>query len=398
MRKHILALLSTLTLLLGSTSSPGSSKPENGLAQPYADFGFDLLRELSAGHARENVFISPYSVAVSLAMLSNGAKGETREAILRTIHSQGQSSDALNNANHALIEQINKTRAVQLAVANGLWVQKSAALNSQFSGALEKSYSAQAQNLDFGQPQAAEVINAWVAQHTNGRISKILDRCDPLTLAILTNAIAFKGKWSLPFEASLTRPHDFKAPSGVRKVSMMTHAAEYSYAKTGMMESIRLPYADGSFATYIFLPRDADAMKSFLERLTAERLSKQIESLAGLPGTIELPRFSLNYHTSLNVTLAKLGMGIAFNRQADFSGISQRAAELRINDVEHASFLKVDEEGTEAAAATSTMVAPASIPSIRPFYMVVDHPFFMAIRDDRNGQLLFMGLINEPQS
>jgi serpin B len=397
MPKYAFVLISTLALLMGSTSNPPAAPQD--LAKPYADFGFDLLRDLTSAHANDNVFISPYSIAVSLAMLSNGANGTTKQAILKTIHSQEQSQESFNGANQALIGQINKTSAVQLAVANGLWIEKSAALNQNFTQVLQSSYAAEAQNVDFTNPAAAQTINEWVARHTNGRIPKIVDQTDPSTLLLLTNAITFKGKWSLPFDQARTKPHDFKTARGVPKVPMMENSAEYRYANDNSIESIRLPYADGTFAMYVVLPHDENALQSFVQGLTAEKFSTQIGQLRERKGTIELPRFSLTYGTALNTTLSKLGMGAAFQSGADFSGIPQRPAQLRISDVQHASFLKVDEEGTEAAAATSIGIrATLARPAIPPFHMVVDHPFFLAIRDERSGQILFMGVVAEPKS
>lgn len=398
MPKYALAVVSTLALLMGSTPLPNPHETPQDLAKPYADFGFDLLRNLTATRTRDNVFVSPYSIAVSLAMLSNGSKGTTKEAILKTIHSQGQSSESLNDANHGLIQQTNQTSAVQLAVANGLWIERSASLNPTFTQALESSYMAETQNLDFGNPAAAQTINNWVAKHTNGRIPKIVDRTDASTLALLTNAITFKGKWSLPFDQARTKPHDFKTDRETRTIPMMANSAEYLYANDNSTESIRLPYADGTFAMYVVLPHEPSALQSFVQGLTAEKFSVLVAQLRQRKGTIELPRFSLSYDTSLNDTLSKLGMEIAFKSGADFSGISERPAQLRISDVEHASFLKVDEEGTEAAAATAIGIRATAVrPVIPPFHMVVDHPFFLAIRDERNGQVLFTGIVAEPK-
>lgn len=398
MPKYAVALICVLVLFLVSVAAPTTMDLTKDLSKPYADFGFDVLRHLSSEHGKDNVFISPYSIAVSLAMLSSGAKGSTQQAILKTIHSDGQSADGLSAANQKLIAQINTTTAVQLAVANGLWIEKSAALNPQFTQALQTSYAAEAQNVDFRNPAAAETINAWVAKHTNGRIPKIVDRTDPSMLLLLTDAITFKGKWSLPFEQSRTKPHDFKTARGVRQVPMMANSAEYSYANDNSVESIRLPYADGTFAMYVVLPHDGNGVQSFVQGLTAEKFSTQIAQLRQRKGSIELPRFTLTYGTPLNSTLSKLGMGIAFENGADFSGIPERPAQLRVSDVQHASFLKVDEEGTEAAAATSIGIRATAVrPVIPPFHMVVDHPFFLAIRDERNGQILFMGAVTEPK-
>jgi serine protease inhibitor len=399
--KCLLALMTFLATGIANTPPPDSRDIGHSLAAPYAQFGFDVLRDLWSEHPGDNVFISPTSIAVALAMASNGAKGATRDAILKTLNSHPQSIDAFNADNRALVEEINKATAVQLSMANALWAQKAFPINPSFSQTLENAYSAQAENLDFRDPNSVDTINAWVAKHTNGRIQEILERVDPSTVAILTNAIAFKGKWSLPFDPKMTGTHDFKnSRDSLRKVPMMKHSGEYLYAKDNSLESIRLPYADGTFAMYVVLPSDAKAMHLFLQALTSDRLTSLVSSLQRRSGTIELPRFTIRYRTSLNATLAKLGMGIAFERGADFSGIHQPPPPMRISDVRHASFLKVDEEGTEAAAATSVGVtaALARRPSEEPFHMVVNHPFFVVIRDERSGQILFTGVVTDPQS
>jgi len=401
MAKCIIAIMTLLAS--GIANAPPVDSPEAGrsLAAPYAQFGFDALRDLSSEHPRDNVFISPTSIAVALAMASNGANGATRDAILKTLHSNRQSIDMFNADNRALVEQINKATAVQLSMANALWAQKVVPLNPSFVQTLGTAYRAGAENLDFRDPKSVEKINAWVAKHTNDRVQEILNHIDPSTVLVLTSAIAFKGKWSLPFDPKMTQPHDFKNGSGsLRKVPMMKHFGEYSYAKDSSLESIRLPYADRMFAMYVVLPRDVVAMRRFLQQLTSDRFTFLVSSLGLRSGTIDLPRFAINYRTGLNATLAKLGMGIALKEGADFSGIHQPPPPMRISDVRHVSFLKVDEEGTEASAATAIAAVPTSALREReePFHMVVDHPFFVVIRDERSGQILFTGVVTEPQS
>jgi len=369
------------------------------LAQPYAQFGFDVLRELASKQPDGDIFISPTSIAVALAMTSNGANGTTRDAILRTLHSDAQSIETFNAANRALAEQINKTTAVQLSVANALWLQQGSSVNPSFAEILQTAYSAQVSKLEFRNPAAADTINAWVAKRTNDRIQHLLDQVDPSTVAMLTNAIAFKGKWTLPFDPKATQPHDFKTANGtVRKVPMMKHSAEYSYANANGLEAIRLPYADGTFAMYVVLPQDASGMQSFLQRLTPDVFTTLISSLHTQRGTIELPRFTIKYGATLNTILTKLGMGIAFSNDANFEGI-RKSPRFAISEVRHASFLRVDEEGTEAAAATSVGIrALAARIEPPPFHMVVDHSFFVAIRDERSGQILFTGSIVKPEN
>jgi serpin B len=184
----------------------------------------------------------------------------------------------------------------------------------------------------------------------------------------------------------------------VLQVPMMKNSAEYAYGGANGLEAIRLPYADGTFAMYVVLPPDSNRMQSFLSQLTPDTFTALISSLHPQRGTIELPRFTITYDATLNAVLTKLGMGIAFGNNADFDGI-RKSPRMQISEVRHASFLKVDEEGTEAAAATSVgMRAMAVRIEPQPFHMVVDHPFFLAIRDERNGQLLFTGTIAKPEN
>src|SRR5579862_992086 len=397
MMKPLLALLVCAMSGIVTQPKPDPSETARTLAQPYPQFGFDLLRELSASHRNVNIFVSPSSIAIALAMTANGANGPTRDAILKVLHSDGQSIETLNAANQSLVEQISKTSAVQLSMANALWLQQGFPVEASFKHVLHTAYSAQAENVDFHNPSAVETINSWVAQHTNDRIQKLLEQIDPSTVTILTNAVAFKGKWTSPFDVKDTQPHDFTSAGGkVHEVPMMKHTAQYDHASANGLEAIRLPYADGTFAMYIILPQNADRMQSFLEQLTPESFTNLTMSLQSSRGTIELPRFTMKYGATLNTILGKLGMGIAFGDTADFSGI-QKARSLQISEVRHASFLKIDEEGTEASAATSVGIrALAMRVEPPPFHMVVDHPFFVAIRDERNNQILFTGIIADP--
>ena len=388
-------------LMSGISAHPDQNTPDAArvLAQPYAQFGFEVLCDLAAEHPNTNAFISPTSIAVALAMTANGAEGATRDAILSVLHTSGDSTAAFNAANRALADEISKTAAVQLSIANALWVQQGIPVEPAFQQILQSEYGAQAENVDFRTPVAANTINAWVADHTNDRIKKLVENIDPATITMLTNAIAFKGQWSAQFDAKETQPHDFTTAAGhTRKVPMMKHYGQYNYASANGLESIRLPYADGSFAMYVVLPQDQARMRVFLEQLTTENFTSLISSLQSSKGTIELPRFTLEYSATLNSVLIKLGMGAAFGSSANFRAINQ-SRPLQISEVRHASFLRVDEEGTEAAAATSVGIR-AAVARIGPppFHMIVDHAFFIAIRDERNGQLLFTGLIANPES
>jgi serine protease inhibitor len=395
------ALACCLTTGYAAASAIGPTTPDPAtqtLVRPYATFGFDMLRELRSERPNTNVFISPTSIAVALAMAANGASGTTRSAIMQTLHTGGMSMDAFNAANSALRSQIAHTTAVRLAMADALWLQTGFAVRPQFTAAARDIFGAQAANLDFRNPRSVDTVNAWADKHTDGMIPKVLDAIDPSTVVMLANAIAFKGKWTLPFVPALTAKHNFATASGKSKtVEMMSHGGRYAYVQSGGVAAIALPYADRSFAMYVVLPENAASLDAFVRGLTTTSFDALIASLQTRPGTIQLPRFQIAYNAQLNPALEKLGMSIAFTRDADFRNIHPAPPPLAISDVHHASFLKVDEQGTQAAAVTTIgfkMTAVEVEPP--PFTMVVDHPFLVAIRDERSGQLLFLGTIVDP--
>jgi serpin B len=399
MMKSLAVLLVCAMTGIAYQTESGQSEVARTLSQPYALFGFDMLRELSATHRSSNIFLSPASVAVALAMTANGAQGATRDAILKTLHADSQNIDTFNEGNRALVSQMSNATSVQLSMANAIWLQHGFPIEPPFHQLLDKDYRAQAENIDVHNPAAVDTINGWVAKQTSDRITKLLDQIDPSTLIILTNAIAFKGKWTLPFDAKQTAPHDFTRSNGtLLSVPMMKHSAEYQHGSANGLEAIRLSYTDGSFAMYVVLPKDADRMHAFLDQLTPDTFTHLTMSMQSGRGTIELPRFTIKYGATLNTVLKKLGMAIAFGDTADFTGI-QKSHQLQISEVRHATFLRVDEEGTEAAGATSIGIRPLAMRvEPPPFHMIVDHPFFVAIRDERNGQILFTGVIDNPAS
>ncbi|HEY8322729.1 MAG TPA: serpin family protein [Candidatus Baltobacteraceae bacterium] len=395
--KRIGSALAAAGLLAAPLGSHAAPAPAPSLATSYAQFGFDLLRVVRADQPKANVFISPAGIAVALALAADGARGATREGILRTIHASGSAS-ALDAANAALAAEIAKTTAVKLAMANALWLQTGFAVKPPFVTVARRAFGAQVANLDFRQPSAAGIVNAWAKAHTNGLIPKVLDTIDPSTVVMIANAIAFDGKWSLPFAKTATKPHPFQAGwSSTATVNMMYGTAQYAYAAGDGLQTIRLPYADGSFAMYVVLPKDAAALDAFVAGATPAHFDALRASLRTQRGTIGLPRFHISFATQLNGALSKLGMAQAFQHDADFGAIHAAPPALAIGDVRHASYLNVDEAGTQAAAVTTIGIHTTSIRvEPPPFTMIVDRPFVVAIRDEKSGQLLFLGTIVNP--
>jgi serpin B len=360
-------------------------------------FGFKLFAELADQAPGKNLFISPASIFIALSMVTNGASGRTREALAETLELEGLSLDEINKGSAALMEALRSADPqVQLAIANALWAAQGVAFKAAFMHDLQDAYAAQVAAVDFSDPATLGQINDWVKGQTRGKIPSILNRLDPLALLVLVNAIAFKGKWTTPFNEENTRDGPFTLLNGGRKtVPMMSQSGSYAVIRERGFQAVRLPYGEKRTAMYLFLPDRGSGLKAFQRQLTAGNWNRWIPCFRRMEGSLVLPRFRLEYEKELSGTLAALGMGIAFGAGADFSAMCDAPA--FISKVIHKTFVEVTEEGTEAAAATAVVVSKSMMMPPERFRMVVDRPFFCTIRDERTGTLLFMGLVVDPE-
>jgi serine protease inhibitor len=418
------AITASTLLLLGLLGSGQLATPGPAMARPSASvqpqaqaalpapdvvsdklvaanttFGFKLFAQALKADAGKNVFISPASVAIALGMTYNGAKGETQQAMARALELQGLSLATVNQSNASLISALQKADpAVEVAIANSLWAQKDGGFQREFLRRNQQFYKAQITELNLRQPGAAGQINAWVKQQTRGKITQIVDQVQPNLVLMLLNAVYFKGKWSQPFDPSDTVERPFTLADGSRKPHpMMTQTGRYDYYETQQFQAVSLPYGAGRFSLYLFLPKSQSNLSALYQDMTAAKWNQWMNEFQSRPGSVQIPKFKLEYDLNLNNALKALGMGVAFDaNRADFSGMSQ--AKLAIDQVRHKTFVEVNEAGTEAAAATAVgiMVTSTQVPE-PPFKLVADRPFFCAIRDNETGSLLFMGSITNPQ-
>ncbi len=363
------------------------------------DFGFRLLKAL-AKDPTQNAIISPLGVATAFAMAYNGAAGGTKAEMAKTLALGSLGDEEINRANHYLMHTLAEADpAVQTEIANALWVQKDFPINPDFRTVCESFYDASAASLDFiGDPTgAAAAINSWVDRNTHHLIPVLVAAIRPDTRLMLTDAVYFKGRWSSPFKKAQTRPRPFHLLSGdSRQTAMMDQSGNYAYLENQSFQAIRLPYGNQRYATYVFIPRKAAGLPDFIRSLDETHWTQWTSQFARRSGQIVIPKFETTYSKQLNDALKEMGMRLAFDdRRADFSRIHPY---LFISDVEHKTWVKVDEEGTEAAAATSIGVSVAAI-AVAPmpsFVMIVDHPFFFAITEHQSGALLFAGVVMDP--
>ena len=364
----------------------------SSVASANTKFGFKLLQDLREREpAGGNIFISPLSISIALTMTYNGAVGETERAMGGVLEIDALDLSTINNSNKALRNSLeNPDPKVEISIANSIWSRQGVDLNPNFLEQNRVFFGAEIAALDFSSPQATATINEWVDTNTNGKIKKIVDRIDPEVVLFLINAIYFKGNWQDEFDKSMTRPGVFHLPNGSEKqVQMMRREGKYPYFRGENFEATILPYGDGRVSMYIFLPNRDSNLNKFLGDLNPENWKGWISQFGNRRHNMMLPRFKLEYEISLNDTLKALGMEIAFDRGANFSGIGSA---LFISEVRHKTFVEVNEEGTEAAAVTAGgIVVDSTPPDFR-----VDHPFFFAIYDAETETILFMGTVTEP--
>jgi serine protease inhibitor len=382
------------------TRPSNSANMNSNLAAASNAFGFDLFQQLRRQDANKNLFFSPLSVTVALAMTYNGAAGETKNAMARALKIEGMNHAELNRASADLLKALKSSDPkIELAIANSLWARSGMRFNEDFLARNRQFYGAEISTLDFNSPQSTATINRWVSASTKGKISQIVDKIDPQQVMFLINAVYFKGQWQRRFEKTLTKEQPFHLLGGQQKpVPMMAQSGNYFYHRGDNFQAVSLPYGKGGVSLYLFLPDQGSPLDEFLKGFSFQKWEEWVNNFKDTLGDVQLPRFKLDYEKTLNDSLKAVGMGVAFNqREADFSGIRPER-DLYISEVKHKAVVEVNEEGTEAAAATSVGVAVTSVQQPRErFTFVADRPFLMAIRDSQTGAILFMGSVMDPK-
>jgi serpin B len=403
-------LLSLLGLLLAIPALAQAPRPDDamgGFARSSNRFGVDLYGKLRGTPG--NLVVSPASVATALAMAWGGARGKTAEEMQAVLRFERPAAETMQVSGRLAAALTDPKRPVVFRIANRLFGEQTYRFDPAYLESTKAAYGAPLEPLDFRRAadRARERINGWVEQQTEQRIRDLVPpgALDRDTRLVLVNAIYFLGDWAAPFAREATRPAPFHAPRTERKdVPTMHQTGTFPFAAKDGVKVLELSYRGGEMSMLLVLPDAVDGLDAVERSLTGQRLDDLVAALAPERVAVALPKFEVNpaQSISLGETLRALGMARAFDpRHADFTGMANPpdpADRLYLARVFHKAFVKLDEKGTEAAAATAASMARTSAPAPPQREFRADHPFLFAIRDRASGLVLFLGRVADPSA
>lgn len=403
LKPTLVCFIAALLLIAGCDStSPGTDDPEPPraltadeitLVQGDNAFGFNLFKELHIGDADGNLFISPTSISMALGMTLNGADGETREQMVAMLQKSGLDEETINASYRSIINLLtNLDPKVTLNIANSIWYREGFSVEEAFLDKNRTFFDAEVEALDFTNPASVDIINGWVDDKTEGLIDSIIQEIGADAVMYLINAIYFNGLWTYQFDADLTTDQTFFNADGTESTTpMMSLEGALRYIDLEHAQAIDLPYGDSLYSMTLVLPHADKSIDDVVEQLDPSTWDSWTESMTIKDVTVQIPRFKLEYKKELREVLAALGMTDAFDAsRADLSRINP-LRQLFISKVLHKTVLKVDEEGTEAAAVTAVVVETTSIG--QPLVFRADKPFLLMIRERHTGSIIFAGKV-----
>jgi len=413
-RASVGALLMALILAACGGSSGGNpDRPRTGSPEPIdalpraltasesevigasSAFGLELAARVAAADMRENVVISPLGASMALGMALNGANGTTFDGMRAALGFGSLTQEQINGAYRDSIDLLaGLDPTVRFELANAVWTDEGAPFHDAFFRAVTAAFDARAEERDFGDPATVTAINAWVEEHTNGMIDRIVDSLDPALVMLLVNAIYFEGAWSTQFDPADTRRRPFTREDGsTADVDMMSlDGVDVRRAQGSTYAAVELPYGGEAFAMVIVLPSPGMSARDWLAALDAETWAALTGALVDAKlDLLSIPKFTLTYDVYLNDALMALGMEAPFRAGADFTRMSPLGDQMCIDFVRQKTRIEVDERGTRAVAATAVGIGVTSFSSF-----VADRPFVFVIRERLSGAVLFAGFVGDP--
>jgi serpin B len=420
-KKLCVALTCSCLLLTASTcagqtedtymapNNDGSTQPANdpqtkALATKSNAFAADLYGQLAGTDG--NLFFSPSSIHIAMTMAYFGSAGQTKDQLGKVLHLGGVDEN-VENQYSALMEQLNNPATVDdkpafaLKLANAMWVQQDKPVGKKYSQLLDTYFNAELNKVDFAKSDAArKTINDWVADKTQNKITDLVTpgAIDANTRLILTNAIYFKSDWANTFDKHFTTDDIFKSTGTTASVPMMHKVRNFGYLENDDFQALEIPYKQNALSMVVFLPRTDDGLAKFEKSINPKQLEQWLGQLKDERVNVTLPKFKFDSSFSLAQCLKAMGAGDAFDSKlANFAEIT-RAEPLYIGAVLHKAMVAVDENGTEAAAATAVifMTTAARMEPAKPKVFKADHPFVFLIKHNDTGEILFMGRVANP--
>lgn len=380
MKTRLTFAVSLVALLCMNSCGPVYTEP---VEASQTAFAVSLLKNVCAVTPKnENVVVSPYSAAVTLSMLAEGAEGNTRTEF----------DNALGGVLYKA-EDLGGNDTVIVKSANSVWIDDNFSPRNRYVNLLEKDFDAFLDVENFADPVTIKAINNWCSEHTNGKITEIIDRLDPSNVMVLVNALYFNAPWEVEFDPALTSEQAFYGQPGPSKVQMMSNKGYYMYAEYQGFQMIQLPYLGLEYAMYVVLPPEGADIDKLLSKMDPSAYTSAMDMLSQQEVRLIMPKFKVETSMILNKALQNMGIRTAFTSAADFSGIAEMGP-LVLDLVKQKTFVDVSEKGTEAAAVTSAQIRLTSArPVAKTPVMRVDRPFFFVIADGENDKVLFAGKI-----
>lgn len=366
------------------------NKSQAVVNEAAVNFSLDFMQQTLKDNG--NIFLSPLSAQIALSMLTNGAEDETLAELLKTLGYEGLDTEDMNSYNKVMIEALkNIDNTTIVEVANSLWVNKMYSLKEEFVKVNQKNYDAELQTLNFADEKSAEIINGWCGKKTHNCINHIIDQPNPNWHSLLINALYFKGIWKEKFNKKNTSKREFTNIDGtLSKVEMMANTESYSYYEDEDIEMAELPYGNGAFSMIVAMPREGKTLNDGIDYL-AHNWKRCLDEMWGREVDLWLPKFEMKYMRELKKDLMAMGINQIF-----LPGMAQLGKmstdDLYVNFIDQFTYVKVDEEGTEAAAVTIVGSECTSIgPNPDPIIFHVNRPFIYLIKEVSTGAILFMG-------
>ena len=363
-------------------------------------FGFELFREVCILSEEDNIMISPLSVSYALGMTYNGADGTTLEAFNDVLHFGDLTTEEVNESYKDLMDQLlNLDDKVEFSIANSIWYRLGFQVLSEFIKTNEDYFDAAVKEIDFTDPQTVELINQWIEDKTNDKIKDMLDFIPVDAVMYLINAIYFNAPWNYEFEKGDTYQGDFKLADGPKhQVDYMRVSGNFQYTSNEDFTAVELPYGDSTFSMVVMLPSPEKEVSDLVSKLDIAHWDSWFEGSRFTGVQVDLPKFKYEFKELLNDPLTDLGLGVAFSElEADFTRINPDG-NLFISRVIHQTFIDVQEEGTEAAAATIVEILNTSAGGGgSPIYFKADKPFLYLIKENSTGTIVFIGKVGKPE-